>query len=217
MDAANGWPGAVSEAWLTFRALVEAIVPGMPPGAGGPGAEYWAGAADLGIHEYLIWELDHSLALACCLGLANIPLAAPTATMLNEGAAQYIAAGKALIPPCYTSSGGWPFASLSPCDRIRVLAMLEQLDMDIGPFPLPYRHDGGLIRFMADYLNWATMFGFYSEWSAYGTTRLRTPTERVLECFPTGWRQAGYPGVAKGYRALRGFLLTIQREGGGSF
>jgi hypothetical protein len=73
-----------------------------------------------------------------------------------------------------------------------------------------------LIVFIIDYLNRGTMFGFYSEWPAYGTTRLATPTLRRLEYFPIGWRQTGYPGVSLGYRAFRGQLMTIVREGGES-
>ncbi|MNY27262.1 hypothetical protein D3C86_1611590 [compost metagenome] len=91
--------------------------------------------------------------------------------------------------------------------------MLEQLDVDLGCLPPPYKDDGGLIRFIVDFLNRGTMFGFYSEWAAYGSTRLNTPTQRRLEYFPLSWSQVGYPGVSKGYRAVRGYLLTIERKG----
>lgn len=199
----------------TFIALVEAIVPNTPELAA-YGAEQAAGAVELGIHDYLIWELDHNLSLFVGYYLADIPMASPTAMLLNAGAAQFIAAGKAQDSQLHAVWGGGPFACLSPRDRIRVLAMLEQLDVDLGSLPPPYKDDGGLIVFIVDYLNRGTMFGFYSEWSAYGSTRLKTPTERRLEYFPISWKQVGYPGVSKGYRALRGFLLTIERQGGDS-
>lgn len=195
----------------TFKALAQAIVPNTPM----PQAEQTAGAVELGVHEYLIWELDHNLSLFIGYALAEIPLASATAMMLNAGAAQFIASGQAQDPQNLAVWGGGPFAGLSPRDRIRVLAMLEQLNVDLGSMPPPYKDDGGLIKFIVDYLNRGTMFGNYSEWSAYGTTRLATPTRRRLEYFPIGWKQVGYPGVSKGYRALRGFLLTIKHNGGG--
>ncbi|WP_239696924.1 hypothetical protein [Paenibacillus oryzisoli] len=196
----------------TFIALVEAIVPNMPDVAV-YGAEQAAGAVELGIHDYLIWELDHNLSLFVGYYLANIPMASSTAMLLNAGAAQLIASGKAQDPRLHVVWGGGPFASLSCRDRIRVLAMLEHLDVDLGCLPPPYKNDGGLVTFIVDYLNRGTMFGFYSEWSAYGSTRLNTPTCRILEYFPVSWRQVGYPGVSKGYRAVRGYLLTIERNG----
>ncbi|MUT68611.1 hypothetical protein [Paenibacillus sp. NEAU-GSW1] len=199
----------------TFRALVEAIVPNTPELAVF-GAEQTTGAAEQGVQDYLIWELDHTLALFFGMHLTNFPLSAPTAGMLNAGAVQLVASGQALQAPNHTQWEISPYSAISPLDRIRVLAMLEELKVDLGALPPPYRGDGGLVKFIVDYLNRATMFGFYSEWPAYGTTRLAAPTERRLEYFPIGWRQAGYPGVSLGYRALRGFLLTIVREGGES-
>ncbi|XEC96284.1 hypothetical protein AB6A23_07005 [Paenibacillus tarimensis] len=198
----------------TFRALVEAIVPQSPAYAA-YGAEYAAGAVELHVHEYMIWELDHWLSLHSGLSLTVFPLAAPTAAMLNAGAEQLIASGQAQGPLNYAVQGG-AFASLSPFDRIRTLAMLENLQVDLGLLPPPYRDDGGFLVFMIDFLNRGTMFGNYSEWSAYGTTRLATPVARRLEYFPISWKQVGYPGVSMGYRALRGFMLTIVREGGES-
>ncbi|MEW9697546.1 hypothetical protein [Paenibacillus sp. SI8] len=196
----------------TFIALVEAIVPNTSESAI-HWSEQAAGAVELGIHDYMIWELDHNLSLFVGYYLADIPLASSTAMLLNAGAAQLIASGKAQDPRLYVAWGGCPFVSLSCRDRIRVLAMLEQLDVDLGCLPPPYKDDGGLVTFIVDYLNRGTMFGFYSEWSAYGSTRLKTPTQRRLEYFPISWSQVGYPGVSKGYRAVRGYLLTIERKG----
>lgn len=198
-----------------FRALVEAIVPNTPALAVF-GAEQTAGAVELHIHEYMIWELDHSLALFLGTHLTIVPLSASTAQLLNEGSVQLVSAGQAQHAPNHAVWGSSPYSALSPADRIRVLAKLEQLNVDLGTLPPPYQNDGGLVVFMVDYLNRQTMFGNYSEWSAYGTTRLATPTARRLEHFPIGWKQVGYPGVSLGYRALLGFKLTIVREGGES-
>lgn len=199
----------------TFRALVEAIVPNTPALAV-YGAEQAAGAVDLHVHEYMIWELDHSLALFLGTHLTIVPLSASTGQLLNAGAVQLIASGQAKQAPNHALWGSSPYSALSPVDRILVLAMLEELRVDLGLLPPPYKDDGGLIKFIIDYLNRGTMFGFYSEWPAYGSTRLETPTARRLEYFPIGWQQTGYPGVSLGYRANRGYLLTIVREGGES-
>ncbi|WP_372632641.1 hypothetical protein [Cohnella sp.] len=196
----------------TFRALVDAIVPNTPVLAV-DGADQSIGAVQLGIHEYMIWEMDHSLTLVLGYYPEVIPLAAPTAGMLNAGAAQLVASGQAH----YRLQAAVPFAALMPADRIRTLSMLENLQVDLGELPPPYRDDGGFVTFIVDFLNRQTMFGNYSEWSAYGTTRLATPTQRRLEHFPISWRQVGYPGVSLGYRALLGFQLTIVREGGESY
>lgn len=199
----------------TFRALVDAIVPSTP-GMAVFGAEQTIGAVEQHVHEYMIWELDHSLTLILGYYPEVVPLAAPTAGMLNAGAVQLVASGQAQFSPEGTATGGVPFAALSPMDRIKTMAILENLQVDLGTLPPPYRDDGGLVKFIVDYLNRGTMFGNYSEWPAYGTTRLNTPTRRRLEHFPIGWRQVGYPGVSLGYRALLGFKLTIIREGGKS-
>ncbi|MNO27677.1 hypothetical protein D3C76_175570 [compost metagenome] len=201
--------------FVAFRALVEAIIPGSPV-IGGDTAAQSVGAVDLCIHEYMIWELDHSLSLAIGFGLTDIPLASPTAQLLNAGAIHLAASGQMQHAPNHLLWGSSPFAALNPTDRIRVLAMLEQGNIDPGALPPPYRNDLGFTRYMIDFLNRQTMFGNYSEWSAYGTTRLRTPTERRLEFFPAGWQQAEYPGVVPGYRALLGYKLIIERRGGES-
>jgi hypothetical protein len=200
----------------TFRALVEAIVPNTPNLVASNGIDQSAGAVDLHVHEYMIWELDHSLSLVLGFYLTVVPLSGATAGLLNAGAMQLVARGMAQHSPNYTVWSVSPFSALSPADRIRTLAMLEQLNVDLGVLPPPYKDDGGLVRYMVDFLNRQTMFGNYSEWSAYGTTRLATPTMRRLEYFPISWKQVGYPGVVPGYRALMGYPLKIERRGGES-
>lgn len=204
----------------TYRALVDAIVPGMPPYPGAGPVES-AGAVELGVHEYLIWSLDHSLSLHSGLSLTVFPLSSATAALLQAGAVQLIASGQAQFPPQLPSQypmsysiPGSPFAQLAPVDRILILAKLERLDVDLGTLPAPYKDDGGFLKFMVDYLCHGTMFGNYSEWSAYGSTRLAPPPFRRLEYFPVSWAQVGYPGVSKGYRANGGFLAFIDRQGG---
>lgn len=204
-----------SHTFATFRALVEAIIPDSPVSAT-YSPELTAGAADLCINEYMIWELDHSLSLVLGFGLTDIPLSCSTAGLLNVGAVHLAASRQLQHPPNHLLWESGPFSAISRNDRISVLAMLEQGNIDPGVLPPPYRNDLGFTRYMIDFLNRQTMFGNYSEWSAYGTTRLRTPTERRLEYFPVPWKQAEYPGVVPGYRALRGYMLTIERKGGES-
>lgn len=208
-------PLADSHTAATFRALVEAIIP-RTPSLAVYGAEQTAGAAELNIHEYLIWEMDHTLSLLFGLSLTVIPLASSTAKMLDAAALQFVAAGGAELAYPYSADGGTPFAALSHIDRIRVLSVLERLELDLGALPEPYRNNGGYVKFTIDFLNRSTMFGYYSEWSGYGSTRLAPPDWRRLEHFPLSWVQVGYPGVSRGYRDLRGFLLRIDRKEGGT-
>ncbi|GEM_PF-485282 len=198
----------------TFCGLAALIVPNTAalPQLGG---EQAIGAVELHVQQYIIWELDHSLALMSGLSLTVFPLAAPTAQMLNSAAMQLVARGWETCPPNPALWAISPFAALVPCDRMRVLALLEQLQFDLELLPPPYQHDGGYVKFVVDYLNRAVMFGNYSEWPAYGPTRLDTPVCRRLYGFPIGWRQAGYPGIADGYRAFLGFVLYIERDQGG--
>ena len=60
---------------------------------------------------------------------------------------------------------------------------------------------------MANSLNTLTVFGYYSEWSEYGVTRLAQFEERKLEEMPVSWKQVGYPGRSYRYHALRGYLV----------
>ncbi|MBB6633165.1 hypothetical protein [Cohnella thailandensis] len=215
MNPAVSFPAnAYSYTIATFRALAEAIVP-FTPSMAEYGAEQTAGAVQLHVHEYIIWELDHSLTLAVGFYPEVVPLAYSTAALLNSGASQMVASVNAQFAPSNGTVPHVPFAALSPADRVRTLSRLERLEVDLRALPPPFRNDGGLVKFIVDYLNRAVMFGNYSEWPAYGTTRLETPTRRRLEGFPVGWKQAGYPGVSLGYRALRGYPLTIIREDGG--
>lgn len=216
MHPAQAYAASVDVSTITtFRALAEALIPNTPALAV-YGAEQVPGAAELCIHEYMIWELDHALSVVIGLGPSIIPLSEPTAHLLNSGAVQFTQAQQA---ECVPNPQIWhisPFASLAPIDRIRVLTMLEEVQIDLGDLPLPYTHNGGWITFMVSFLNRQMMFGNYSEWNAYGSTRLLTPIKRRLEYFPISWRQVKYPGVQPGYRVFMGYKLTIVREGGTS-
>ncbi|WP_163971098.1 hypothetical protein [Oceanobacillus halotolerans] len=106
------------------------------------------------------------------------------------------------------------FSHLSRKDRIQTLAALENLEIDLFLLPSPFQNNAGLVKYVTDALNRFSMFGYYSEWLAYGSTRLYPPNHRQLEFFPFSWQQVGYPGVSLGYRDFRGFLLLMGRNEG---
>src|SRR5699024_10384591 len=105
--------------------------------------------------------------------------------------------------------GGGMFSRLSRIDRLRTLYKLENFDIDLYLLPSPFQNNAGMVKHVTDALNRFSMFGYYSEWPAYGSTRSYPPNDRRLEFFPSGWQQSGYPGVALGYRDFRGFLYTM--------
>lgn len=191
----------------TFQALADAIVP-YTPLLEVLGTEQVPGAMESQLDEYIIWQLDHFLTAYFGLYGCRVILSVPTAYLLDRAAAQLIASGKATGAQKVTVPYGGAFASLSRDDRFRAITLLEQLQIDLGSLPQPYQNNAGLVKFMTGLLNWMPMFGYYSEWSGYGSTRLESPDYRGLQFFPLGWMQASYPGPSFGYRDLRGFMLN---------
>lgn len=179
----------------TFRAFVDAIVPRTPGLAEEYGRIQYFGALDSGIEEYLIMSLNNYY----------IPLAAPTAEMLDIAAEQLVMMqGNESELDFSLFPGGGTFAALSPNDRFRALTLLEQLQVNLSTLPIPFQENPGFVLYILLELNRSTMMGYYSEWSGYGSTRLDEPNQRILEYFPLDWEQVGYPGPSLGYRALRG-------------
>jgi hypothetical protein len=199
----------------TFQALVHAIFPSNFKYKDLLGSVQVAGAQELHVYEYVIWILEHSIALQVKeqLNLVNDSMPKSTAELLDAGAAQLIHTGQILYPlnvtifPC-----GGPFSALSPLDRLRAITLIERLDINLENLSIPYKNNPGLIRNMMDVLNQLPSFGHYSEWTAYGTTRLLSPENRRVEHFPLGWFQTGYPGPSFGYRDFRGFLVTFKHK-----
>jgi hypothetical protein len=201
----------------TFQALVYAIFP--------PYFRYKdllrtvqvAGAQELHVYEYIIWILDHSIPLLVKeqLNLVNGSMSKSTAELLDAGAAQLIKKGQILYPLNVTVfPNGGPFSALSPIDRLRAITLIERLDINLENLSIPYKNNPGLVRNMMDVLNELPLFGYYSEWTAYGTTRLFSPEFRRVENFPLGWFQTGYPGPSFGYRDFRGFLAKFKHKKG---
>ncbi|RKQ27486.1 hypothetical protein [Oceanobacillus halophilus] len=186
----------------TFRALTDAL---LPDGMDG----------DQNVHEYVIAGLDQKISIQQQLHYRVVPLAYPTAIMLDAAATQLVNAQKIHAHPQSWFSGGRMFSRLSRTDRIQVLTALENLYVDLYLLPSPFQNNAGMIKYVTDALNRFSLFGYYSEWLAYGTTRLFPPNHRRLEYFPLNWQRVGYPGVSYGYRAFRGFLFTIDEVEGG--
>lgn len=196
----------------TFQALVDAVLPaGASPACAAP-AEQAVATGSPCIDQYIIWELEHSVPIRekRQLALIHSSLAKATAALLDAGAMQLIETGQAECMAAGVSSflDGGPFAALTRVDRLRAMTLLEQLNLDLQELPLPFRNNPAYIRNVVSALNQLTLFGYYSEWSAYGTTRLYPPDDRRLACFPCSWREVGYPGPAYGYRELPGFSLA---------
>ncbi|WP_373893634.1 hypothetical protein [Virgibacillus sp. CBA3643] len=164
------------------------------------------------VHAYLIYALDHYVSIQQQLHHTVIPLAYPTAVMLDTAAKQLVNAHQVQPCPQCLFPGGGMFSSLSRQDRIRTLAALENLDVDLYLLPSPYENNAGLIKHVTDALNRFSMFGYYSEWPAYGSTRLYPPDSRRLEFFPPVWQEVEYPDASLGYRDFRGFLLKMGRN-----
>jgi len=163
----------------------------------------------MSVHEYLIYALNHRVSIQQQLHNTIVPLAYPTAVMLDSAATQLINAQKAQVSSQTPFPGGGMFSRLSRKDRVRTLSALENLEIDLYLLPSPFQNNAGLVKYVTDALNRLSMFGYFSEWPAYGSTRLNQPEHRRLEFFPLSWNQIGYPGVSLGFRDFRGFLLKI--------
>lgn len=188
----------------TFCALTDALLPAAP-------SNY---EHDLGVHDYVIYALDHFISIQKQLDQIVVPLSYPTAELLDNAATQLVNHNMIQPHPQPLFPDGQMFSCLSRIDRIRVLSALENIELDIFLLPVPYKNNAGFIKHIADALNRFSMFGYYSEWPGYGSTRLYPPPYRQLEFFPWGWQQSRYPGVVYGYRDFRGFLLTMGRNEG---
>lgn len=175
----------------TFKAFVNAIIPRSKELAELYGRIQYYGALDLYTDEYLVMSLNSFI----------LPLAIPTAEMLNIAAAQLVYMYKDYRISDYSRASAWQiFSELSPIVQLQVVNLLLQPIDYLSELPNPFQNDQGNIFFSIMLLNRLTMMGYYSEWSGYGTTRLEPPNQRILEHYPISWEQVGYPGPSLGYR-----------------
>ncbi|TCK88021.1 hypothetical protein EDC19_2668 [Natranaerovirga hydrolytica] len=183
----------------TFKALADAIVPWTPTLGKIFGVIQSYGAQALYTDEYTIYSLNYF----------EIPLALPTAQMLDVAASELMNLSQ---NKQYQNDRIYPmegsFAFLLPKDRFRAITLLEDLNINLTQLPMPYKNNPGLVLSMTSALNRFVTMGYYSEWWAYGTTRLDSPNKRQLEAFPISWEQVDYPGPSYGYKVFRGYLIN---------
>ncbi|QKY70654.1 hypothetical protein [Lentibacillus sp. CBA3610] len=181
----------------TFMAFVDAVIP--PP----------LGGVSIQLDDYLVWILDHHISMQEKLSVKTVLLSTPAAAMLDASATQLMALKGMKTSadlPTYPQEGA--FAALWPSDRFEAIRLLETLQIDLEALPSPYRNNADLVKNIVTFLHQMAMFGYYSEWFAYGSTRLAYPEDRVLEGRSFTWDLVDYPGVSYGYRALRGFPVV---------
>lgn len=196
-----------------FYALTDALLPSVDV-KGEQVPAVVSDYTDLDVHSYLIDALDNYVSVQMQLNQKTLVLSYPTALMLDIAATELLRSNRITDSFYPTFEVERTFAYISKTNRLKTLTALENLEIDLFLLPNPFKNDGGLVKHVVDALNRFALFGFYSEWSAYGSTRFLPPQARQLEFFPWSWKQVGYPGVAYGYRDFRGFLLKMGRNEG---
>lgn len=176
-----------------FKAFVDAIIPRTPALAEEYGRIQYYGALDLYTDEYLIYMLNYG----------TVPMAEAAARMLEIATEYFFSAEMQDVVNTSEVMELSDFGALSRLDRLRVVSFLENSGSVIPELPSPFTGDQYAIASVTNSLNGLAMLGYYSEWSGYGSTRLLSPNQWVMEYFPVSWEQVGYPGPSLGYRALR--------------
>lgn len=180
--------------WETIRALVDAIIPRTPRLAEEYGQIQYYGALDSYTDEFVINTLNNHY----------YPLAKPVADLLDIAATQLLLnIGSNYSLEYLDNNGKSAFAELTPINRFRAISLLSGLQSYLTEIPESLGQNQDYVLAVINALSRFTLMGYYSEWSGYGSTRLDSPNERVLEYIPIGWKQVEYPGPSLGYRALR--------------
>jgi hypothetical protein len=205
----------------TLRAVVDALVPETSDLAARQGQEHEAGAVEIELETYLANSFDNYQELHLgplspvfdCLGLRNVPFAIVVSLLLDFVALELLLRQDNEDSPTLASrvgSGGGVFARLSPRDRLRAMALLE----DDGVLPALEDKFGetipqlGAIGFLSMGLHAFPLMGYYSEWAAEKDVGEAAITPEDVQ----GWQQAGYPGPEDGYAKLYGYEIDEFRE-----
>ncbi|WP_266083227.1 hypothetical protein [Haladaptatus caseinilyticus] len=140
--------------------------------------------------------------------LQNYPYAPAFTLVFDVVAAEFLVRGNNEQPPEPNQKfpAGGTFTRLAPRDRLRCLwtivdgSIIDDLDELLSPL-VP---DLGILKFVVMAVNGLHGFGYYTEWSGYGSTKTETPNERKMQK-PAGAvqsrKQSDYPGPALGYAA----------------
>jgi hypothetical protein len=231
-DPAPG-PDTAVHARLSFRAVADAVVPGTPGLADELGSEHAAGGGTVGLGDFLAVYADDlfQFGLPGVGARGNLPLAGPVADALDAAALALLERGangdepsreraaELLDPadpdPTRGADAAGTFATLSREDRLRAVGVLEESEVELrGPDGELFEFDAGLVGQLV--VGFTEMI-YYSEWEGYDGY-VKPPSELTHPNSPAAvrsWRQTGYPGVAPGYAALRGYLGTDDGPLGG--
>ena len=220
-----GW-GEDPHTSVTFRAVVDAVVPETPELGDELGPEHVPGGLAIDLDEFVITYVDDGfqLGLPYVGPQGNIPMADAVAHVLDVAALTLVDRGENTVEPGRDRAGALyepgsrkaaraeraagMFAQLSREDRLRAIGLLDEFELRATPFPDElFELDAGLVGQLV--VGFTEMI-YYSEWQGYEGF-VRPPSELSHPNDPgavQGWRQTGYPGVAPGYAALRGYLGT---------
>lgn len=221
---AGGTPYREAHTRLTFRALIDAVIPETPDLEGDSGRDLEPGGLAVDLDEFLIEYVDSlfQFGLPHVGPRGNLPLAAPTANLLDIAALTLITRSRNESEPDISrvrefaepvrgssvavAAVAGPFAMLSRRDRLRAISIIDEFELDVAPFRgLELEIDGGLVGQLV--VGFSELL-YYSEGTGYEDFFL-PPSDRSHSNDPgdvQGWRQTGYPGAADGYNALRGYL-----------
>ncbi|MCS1351808.1 hypothetical protein [Mechercharimyces sp. CAU 1602] len=195
----------------TYQAFAETVIPYTPSSED----RKWeaSGAAAERIDEFLIWEMNRLFAIKVSERMVNVPLALPTAAMLNMAAKYYIQ-DKNIQSRVNERIDRRLFAELPPFNRMDCFYQLMNDQFPHVMFAWPFQQYKELVTLASETLFRLVFIGYYSEWSGYQTGAHHMPLELKLHQIPISWLQTGYPGPADGYRDLRGYLIPPTRKEG---
>ena len=223
-DVVSGSEDVELHTVVTFRAIVDAVVPETPELDPELGPEHVPGGLAVGLDEFAVTYVDDGfqLGLPYVGPRGNIPLADPIAGILDLAALRLVDRGAntgeldddrpvSLLTPGEASpravrKAAGPFSKLSRRDRLRAIGLLDELELEINQFEDElFEFDGGLVGQLV--VGFTEMI-YYSEWQGYDEFT-QPPSDRVHpndSAAVQSWRQTGYPGFSDGYAALRGYL-----------
>jgi hypothetical protein len=223
-DVVSGSEDVELHTVVTFRAIVDAVVPETPELDPELGPEHVPGGLAVELDEFAVTYVDDGfqLGLPYVGPRGNIPLADPIAGILDLAALRLVDRGAntgeldddrpvSLLTPGEASpravrKAAGPFSKLSRRDRLRAIGLLDELELEISQFEDElFEFDGGLVGQLV--VGFTEMI-YYSEWQGYDEFT-QPPSDRVHpndSAAVQSWRQTGYPGFSDGYAALRGYL-----------
>jgi hypothetical protein len=223
-DLVSGTEDVELHTVVTFRAVVDAVIPETPELDPELGPEHVPGGLTVGLEQFVVTYVDDGfqLGLPYIGPRGNVPLADPIAQILDVAALTLVDRGAdtagldddrplALLEPGEASprtvrAAAGAFSKLSRRDRLRAVGLLDELELRISQFEDElFEFDGGLVGQLV--VGFTEMI-YYSEWQGYDEFT-QPPSERVHpndSAAVQSWRQTGYPGFSDGYAALRGYL-----------